>query len=338
LACSGSSRRIQPDETVLFFPTAATFDVSTGRWRVPVHGWIFEREEGSTKRKLLLRALKLPADELVDGAAEDVFEERARLFLVDNEGGKRVTVEVAGERFELGPSEENGHFRGEVTTAGEPGEWVGFRAVTPRGDPRVFEGRAQLVAAEGLSVVSDLDDTIKVTEVLNRRRLIERTFFRDFEAVPGMAAVYTAWACGGAAFHYVSASPWQLYPPLSDFLDSAGFPRGTFHARSFRLHDSSSLDFFAAPGRYKVETLDELIRTFSSRHFVLVGDSGEADPEVYGEVARLHPGRVDRIFIRRVPGAENGEARFATAFADLPEGLWIVFEDAAELAGLSLPP
>ena len=68
---------------------------------------------------------------------------------------------------------------------------------------------------------------------------------------------------------------------------------------------------------------------FLCRRFILIGDSGEKDPEVYGDIARAFPRQIDRILIRRAPGDRLGEARFAEAFAGLPANRWHVFDDPA---------
>jgi Uncharacterized conserved protein (DUF2183) len=81
-------------------------------------------------------------------------------------------------------------------------------------------------------VISDIDDTIKITEIpAGFKVVVINTFFRDFVAAPEMAKMYQGF--NGASFHYVSGGPWQLYGPLSEFLfsEKAGFPEGTFHMK-----------------------------------------------------------------------------------------------------------
>lgn len=65
----------------------------------------------------------------------------------------------------------------------------------------------------------------------------------------------------------------------------------------------------------------------SLRSLVLVGDSGEHDPEIYGNVTRMYPKRVRRIFIRAVKGEKPNDARFVKAFKDIPREKWLVFTD-----------
>ena len=109
--------------------------------------------------------------------------------------------------------------------------------MTPAGDDRRFEGQVQLLGRTGISIVSDIDDTIKISEVPVRKELLANTFLRDFKAVPGMSEAYRQWVAAGASLHYVSASPWQLYSALSEFMEQQKFPKGSFHLRLFRLKD-----------------------------------------------------------------------------------------------------
>jgi phosphatidate phosphatase APP1 len=145
-----------------------------------------------------------------------------------------------------------------------------------------------------------------------------------------MAPLYRKLADRGAVFHYVSSSPWQLYPPLRRFFDSSGLPVGSFHLRSFRLKDESFLNLFKSSRETKPGVIEALLAAFPRRDFVLVGDSGEADPEIYGDVARRYPGRVRAILIRNVTGERADDPRFGDgAFRALPLDQWLLFEDAA---------
>jgi phosphatidate phosphatase APP1 len=242
----------------------------------------------------------------------------------------------------VGTSGADGHFRGEVRLSnermtslagvGQQGEgWVPFAAVTRSGDGRAFAGRFLPIGPEGLSVVSDIDDTIKVSNVRDREELLANTFLRRFEAVPDMASTYRLLAEGKAALHYVSASPWQLYPPLADFLRDAGFPPGSFHLKPVRLADSSVFNLAATQEGYKTREIEVLLKAFPRRRFVLIGDSGEQDPETYGHLARKHGQQVRAIWIRNVTGEAADNPRCRKAFSELPPARWLLFRDAAEL-------
>lgn len=196
----------------------------------------------------------------------------------------------------------------------------------------------QLIPAEGISVVSDIDYTIKHSHVLNRQELLRNTFTRRYQAVDGMAALYREWSRTGAAFHYVSASPWALFGPLHGLLRESGFPTGSLHLRMLRIKDSSALRFFLGSRGFKAAAISEILADFPGRRFILVGDSGENDPEIYAELAKAHPRQVMKILIREVfaAGAEP-LARYRDTFKGLPPGSWQVFRNASEIQLRLLP-
>ena len=279
-------------------------------------------------------------------AATQLFKERVRLLLVDNKRGKQITIRVGESEYNLPKSKANGHFQqtieipsddvGELIAAGQPHpQWLSFQAVTPDSENCEFIGRVQLIPANGVSVITDIDDTIKLSDVQDRRELLRNTFLREFRSVPGMADVYQTWADAGACFHYVSGSPWQLFQPLSGFLQRDRFPDGSVHFRKFRVKDRNVLNLIASPEDAKREAIAAILRAFPKRSFILVGDSGEQDPETYGQFARECPNQVRHIFIRNVTRESRGSDRFRNAFADLPSGNWTVFDDAEEMVECS---
>jgi phosphatidate phosphatase APP1 len=329
---------IKGDEEVILFPTYAHLDEDGAAWAIEVRGWIYEPERDSLARRLILgqfrRALGLDGE----GPESATFEERARAFLVDNERGKAIPVRVGEDIVLAGPSGANGHFAGSLRIPAERAKgladghgWIATRAMTREGDDRAFAGKVRLIGKEGISVISDIDDTIKVSEVADRKALLANTFLREFRAVPGMADAYRAWAEEGAAFHYASASPWQLYGPLSAFIRDADFPEGSMHLKDFRWKDASFFNLFASPEETKRRAIIPILEAFPARRFILVGDSGEADPEIYAALAREHPEQVAQIYIRDVSGPDADPGRFSEAFKGLPADRWKVFRDPAEL-------
>ena len=211
-----------------------------------------------------------------------------------------------------------------------------FFAVTSKRETRIFEGSVRLFPGSGVSVISDIDDTVKITNVTDRRQLLENTFFKPFEAVPGMAALYRDLEAQGASLHFVSSSPWQLYEPLTEFLDAAGFPDATLNLKSVRLRDETLFDLFKKGTETKPLQIEPILERYPGRKFILVGDSGEQDPEVYGDIARRYPGSIRRILIRNLDGGKPGDERYREAFRDLPAASWQLFDDARELSAADL--
>lgn len=329
---------LKPDEDVCFFPTFGSFDQTENAWKFEVHGQVFEPENGSMKRAALIAILRAAADASVTIDDETFLDERIRPFLVDNERNKSVTIQLAGREYLGGTSEANGHFSKSLSlpldsseAAQNQNQVLELKAILYDRDPRSFKGRVHLIAPQGVSVISDIDDTIKHSQVTDKSVLIQNTFLREFRAVDGMANLYANLASSGVAFHYVSGSPWQLYQPLEAFMSDAGFPKGTVHLKHFRIKDSSVLELLSSQNETKLAAITPLLAAFPQRTFLLIGDSGEQDPEIYGQIAREHPEQVTAIFIRNATGETRDDDRFSNAFQGVPGDLWILFDEVAEI-------
>jgi len=277
-----------------------------------------------------------------DESNRALYEHRARLFLVDNERGKEIEIKIGDKRRPLEASEPNGHFHGTVrieadraaalTEAG----WLTFHAVMPKGDGRVFEGKVQLIAPTGVSIISDIDDTIKISNVKDKQALLANTFLHPFRAVPGMAETYRKWAGQGAVFHYLSASPWQLYPALAEFIVQSGFPAGSVHLKNIRLKDETFFNLFSSQEEYKKPLVEQLLKTYPGRRFILIGDGGEEDPEIFASFAKSNPDQVLRVLIRdEAPDAAESE-RYQKLFEGIPKGRWSIFREGSDLSAIDI--
>jgi phosphatidate phosphatase APP1 len=326
---------IASDEVVDFYPTYARRTDDGENWLAQVHGSIFEPEEDSLRRAALIGLVRRSLG--LDGELPEtaLLRERLRAFLVDNERDKTIYIQLGKLAYRVGVSDPNGHFSGslslkpqEVSQLIAPGPHtvrrVSFTAVTPADDDREFRGEFELIEPEGVSVISDVDDTIKVSEVTDHEKLLRNTFLREFKSVDGMAALYQQLAARGAVFHYVSASPWQLYRPLSQYMKKDGFPAGSLHMKYFRLKDRSALQLLASQHKYKPPVIEKILADFPKRTFILVGDSGEQDPEIYGELARKFPRQIAKILIRDVQDLSSYDERFNKSFAEVPRERWKV--------------
>ena len=320
---------LKSDEEIIFFLTSAN-RISEGKWQVPIHAWIYESEEHALSRELsrrVIRELLELADLTEEQDHSEVFKQRIKWFLVDSERNKRVSLQVGDKTVQSSRSEPNGHivFTADYQTFKKPGTWVKMPFAAPSGDSRTFEAEAQLIPEHGLSVISDIDDTIKISEVIDKKALIEHVFFKDYEATPGMPEFYAELEKQVAYFHYISASPWQLYPSLKPFVD-AHYPKGSFSLRHFRVTDSSFIRFFRSSMDYKIATISSIIERYPQHEFILIGDSGENDPEVYATIFRRYPSKIRKILIREVKGSDTSPARKKQTFANVPDGKWDFYE------------
>jgi phosphatidate phosphatase APP1 len=333
------------NETVVLYPGFGHLVDEDRTWRVPVHGVVSRPGRPNLQQRILLKFLRQLMKAHPEALESEIFQRRIQGFVAVTEKGKQVDVRIGRHVYTLQKkTARTGHFSGsirlpqeEVHALAEEGRLEGnalrYQVALPHGDERRFEGRVHLLDRTGVSVISDIDDTIKHTHVTCRRSLLTNTFLREFEPVPGMAQLYAKWAQQGAALHYVSSSPWQLYDPLSALLGNQGFPAGTFHLASFRLSDHLLRKVFLLRRRAKLAVIRSILQTFPERQFVLVGDSGERDPEIYGAVARKHPGQISAILIRDLAERPLPLRRSLKAFRDVPGDVWKLFRHPEELTG-----
>ncbi len=328
---------IAEDEALVFFRTTGWLDEQTGEWHLPIHGWIYEPEDSSARRAIFERVLESRFELTTSEESEPNFARRLNLLIADNERGKRIVISIAGRTEVLPPSEPNGHFsatlrlpEAELSAFGD-GASLPFTAVTSDDEYREFGGEVRLVGPTGLSVISDIDDTVKISEVTDRRQLLEYTFLLDFVEAPGMADIYRRWASRGTSFHFVSSSPWQLYSPLTEFLDATGFPWATLNLKLVRFRDETLFDLFKEGTETKPPIIRSILDRYPERRFVLVGDSGEQDPEVYAELIRERPAQIRRVYIRNVTGEAPDNERFTRLFSDIAPERWRLFESPEAL-------
>jgi phosphatidate phosphatase APP1 len=242
----------------------------------------------------------------------------ARVLTASNLPGARVEVRFLG-RTATAVSGHDGEF--EVELAAAPGAPfpAGAQPVEVSTGKVTLTSTVQVIPPDApFIVVSDFDDTVAVTHVESKRKVLATTFLKDAETQPavyGMARFYQCLAAAGPArpgFAYVSGSPIQLAPRVARFLEKNGFPPAALHLRNLGPDSLSG---------YKEPVLRKLAARFP-QPLVLVGDSGEKDPEIYAALARELPGRVKRVYIRRA-GPPGAPSRYAGAllFADPAEAL-----------------
>ena len=227
----------------------------------------------------------------------------------------------------------------------KPG-WHDYEVVTQPDDPDEEPTKAtgQVLMPDPksrLAVISDLDDTVLKTGLSEGLVAVRRTLFGQAQTrhpIPGMATLYRAIEAGKpgngrASFFYLSTGPWNLYDMLTEFLELRGFPAGPLFLTDWGPQER----YVTRSGReHKRKALRRLFDLYPDMSFVLVGDSGQRDPDVYTEIARDQPGRVRAIVIIDAGehAAERGEELLEAAPELREQGIPFVFvKDAREAAG-----
>jgi phosphatidate phosphatase APP1 len=164
-----------------------------------------------------------------------------------------------------------------------------------------------LVPAAGAAygVISDLDDTViqsHVTNFLRAARTLLLDNARTRLPFPGVAAFYQALHAGNGSarnpIYYVSSSPWNLYSLLTEFLDLQGIPMGPLMLRDWDL-DRRMMGSDRHQS-HKGEIIREIVALHPTLPFILIGDSGQQDPEIYKAIVEEFPDRILAVYIRNI--------------------------------------
>ena len=226
--------------------------------------------------------------------------------------GARVRVSAAGAVAEV-VTDHEGYFDIELEAAGRPfsspRQRVDLELLDPSGDEPVLEQGEVVVRTPGSSflVISDIDDTVVHTQATNLLAMARATFLgsaRSRTPFPGVAPLYKALVDGPSGednnpLIFISRSPWNLYDLFDQFCDLQGIPGG----RVFFLRDwGFSLEGLtkARPRGHKFDLIRRILEFEPDLPVVLVGDSGQKDPEIYRAISEEHPGRLLGAFIRNV--------------------------------------
>lgn len=183
-------------------------------------------------------------------------------------------------------------------------------------------------------IISDIDDTIvhtNATSLLKMARTVFLSNARTRLPFEGVAAFYDALQAGasGTEFNplfYVSSSPWNFYDLITEFLEVQEIPVGPLMLRDWGISNDEVLPNKHGP--HKLKSIRQILDTFPALPFILIGDSGQEDPEIYASIVREYPTRIRAIYIRNVtPKPGRAEAIRALATEVLAAGSTLILAD-----------
>jgi phosphatidate phosphatase APP1 len=242
---------------------------------------------------------RFESDEIPGAILKVTFEGQEHIVTTDNEGYFVINLAPA-----LPVKSEDMWFEVEVELIGAPVPFSpGLKAVA--------EILVPPVDAE-YGIISDIDDTIVKTGATDLLAMSKNTFFHNaFTRLPfaGVSEFYKALQLGrngkrNNPFFYVSSSPWNLYELLRDFMDLNKIPEGPLLLRDFGL-DPGKAGTTTGHMSHKFKEIENILTTYPSLNFVLIGDSGQEDPAIYNEVVKKYPNRILAIYIRDVQMPER---------------------------------
>ena len=165
----------------------------------------------------------------------------------------------------------------------------------------------QVLPQARIGIISDIDDTVLQSSITDWKTAAQLTFLgnaRTRKPLLGVAKLYAALQAGTNPLFYVSSSPWNLYDLLDDFMALNAIPHAPIFLRDIGTDTGK---FIKTPGHgHKLERARTLITRNPQLRWILLGDSGQQDAELYAEAAREFGDRIAAIYIRDVdPGVES---------------------------------
>jgi phosphatidate phosphatase APP1 len=262
-----------------------------------------------------------------------------RSFTASPVNGATVRVQI-GDQIHRTTTDRSGYVDVRVSGDLKPG-WGTVRLFTEGADP--VDAPVRVVdPGVKFGIISDIDDTVMVTALPRPLLAAWNTFVLDEHArmaVPGMAVLYERLvnANPGAPVFYLSTGAWNVAPALSRFLSRHLYPAGPLLLTDWGPTPDR---WFRSGLEHKRTTLRRLAGEFPDIRWLLVGDDGQHDQELYSEFAQAHPDSVAAVAIRRLSPTQAVLAGAVPGPSGTPEAVgsggktWFSAPDGAGLWSL----
>lgn len=260
--------------------------------------------------RVLARIVLRPSNKLgiVQAATELMHQRGWRNFIAAPSVGAKATVVIGDQRMVV-RADRSGYIDVRVRNPGLAPGWHHV-VVEGRGGASAHAPIQVIDSEETFGIVSDLDDTI-ISTWLPRPLVAAWNSFvlteQARQAVPGMARLYQQLLeqHPGAPVIYVSTGAWNTYPMVSRFLARHGVPKGAMLLTDW---GPTNTGWFRKGADHKRRCLRELARDLPNIRWLLVGDDGQHDPELYAEFASLQPAHVRARALRQLSPGEHALA------------------------------
>ncbi|KAL8955107.1 MAG: hypothetical protein Q9183_006787, partial [Haloplaca sp. 2 TL-2023] len=223
-------------------------------------------------------------------------------------GGGAVTPNGGNQRIEFPyPTTDQGDFDAFVQIEGnglEDGNTTSDiqRLNVYAQGSEIGNATAYLVPTTGLTIISDIDDILRVTKIYQPKEGLLNTFARPFVQWKNMPDIYANWSRSipDTHFHYLTTTPEQVTRNYMDFIYKT-YPGGSFDTRPLNFSDVS------ATLSIRKYLLDRIFETYPERKFVLVADTTNSDVmKAYPQMTKDFPGQVQCIFLRNTSATDDG--------------------------------
>lgn len=155
-----------------------------------------------------------------------------------------------------------------------------------------------------IGIISDIDDTVIVSHATYVGKKLWLSVSKNAyprRPFPGVSDFYTLLTHKGQhPIFYVSSSDWNFFDLIQNFLQYRNIPNGPILLKDPHVNLRNIWQSGGGNPNHKLEKISLLLALFSNIKFILIGDSGQNDPELYTEVIEKFPERIKAVYIRRI--------------------------------------
>ncbi|KAI1817620.1 hypothetical protein GGS20DRAFT_507348 [Poronia punctata] len=336
-------------------------------WNVRVHGNVYKQPD--VKRKKLddlanIFLIGVDIDELPEDQQRQARNLTASIFVVQQanvsvavhfEDNVDVRPDASGGVFNARGGAQSFELPYRTTSEGDFDAWLLLKNTTgPEGGyllpgnatdriqalniytngTETGNATAYLVPPRGLTIISDIDDILRVTKIYDPKEGLLNSFARPFVPWEDMPSIYANWSSSidNLHFHYLTTTPEQVTRNYMEFI-YANYPLGSFDTRPLNFSDVS------ATLAIRRALLDKIFQTFPDRKFVLVGDTTNSDVmSDYPQLAKDYPGSVQCILLRNTTATDSTDLfpYDTSGFKDLDPQQYMFFVHADDLEGIDI--
>lgn len=148
-------------------------------------------------------------------------------------------------------------------------------------------------------IISDIDDTLIKTDAWSLVRNLWNSLTGNAESryvFPDAIDLIQSLHADINPVFYVSSSPWNMHAFLTEVFDRAGLVKGPKFLRDLGISDRKFIS--GSQKQHKGDAIDELLEANPDLSFVLMGDTGQRDAQVYYDAISRHPERIRQIILR----------------------------------------
>ncbi|KAI4134844.1 MAG: hypothetical protein LQ347_001183 [Umbilicaria vellea] len=318
-------------------------------WNLRFHGNVYKQPNISESKLDVLVNIFLigtSVQALPPSQASQARNLTAEIFILQ-QGNQNVTFSIAPTAGSSGnqiiklptPTTPEGDFDSFLPIsnngfeAGNDTNQVQQLSVSVQGAP-ISNATAYLVPPKGLTIISDIDDILRITKIYEPVEGLLNTFARPFKPWLNMPSIYANWSAHipNFHFHYLTTTPEQITRSYVDFIYNT-YPGGSFDTRPLNFSDVS------ATLRIRKFLLKKAFQTYPDRKFILIADTSNSDVmRNYPAMVRKFPGQVQCIFLRNTSATDSGD-KFpydTSGFKGLDQKMYMFFRVPDDLTNLDI--